>query len=134
VHQCHLCFVCLTHPFLCRKIQERIKKEAHEPKSARLSVQVPVARALPCFQLASSMLKCSPSFAVDKAHVAASQWPTEDFPAARLSVLPHAQACADSFSNINSFSLIFGGSSSFFLLFFREREGISRENNMKQER
>jgi len=74
---------------------------------------------------------------VDKAHIAAFQWPTEDFRAARLSVLSQAQACIDSFIHINSFSLIFGGSSSFFLLFFRflerEREGISRENNMKQE-
>jgi len=47
-----------------------------------------------------------------------------------------AQACADSFSHINSFSLIFGGTSSFFLLFFqfleRERESISRERNTKQ--
>jgi len=50
-------------------------------------VQVSVARALPRFQQDSSTLKRSPSSAVDKAHVTTSQWPTEDFPAARFSVL-----------------------------------------------
>jgi len=85
-----------------------------------------------------STLKRCPSSAVDKAHVAASQWLTEGFPAARLSVLPHAQACADSFSHINSFSLIFGGSSSFFLLFFqfleREKAFLDRETQSKSVR
>jgi len=33
----HLCFTCLIPPLVCRKWQTRNKKEAHEPKSARLS-------------------------------------------------------------------------------------------------